>query len=727
MKTRSLTLWLVASGSILATLSACSNGSSPLAPGSSGTPTSKATPKSQLSQAQFASCDALKDYYSDALAEEYFTGYANQRNCFGCDPVALQTVDFAESSDTAAPTAAGASAPSNREVTQTNTQEIGVDEADIIETNPNGTEIYVLRRFPRELLVIETADPANPRILSRTPLSGSRDPRGMFFDVPSQRLAIILDQSFYCILAPAVSDAAFAPSAEFRQGTQIQFFDVSNPAAPRALEEFTTDGYFVDARRIGSRLHLVTQFGFPYPAGLQNDPEFEQLAYRDYPQAYRRQDEAEMARLEPQIRARIRDAVAMMTAAELLPEESTNATGEQTLDCTAVLRPEVKARLGLLLISSIDTDGSALSTLGTINNAWQVYASENALYLLQHSGGWWFDPDQRQQTAIYRFDLSTGNARPGAVGLVDGWVNNSYQLSEYQDHLRVAATEGRYAGPNRRFTQHNHLTVLATGSMNQTAQIADFVSENKQEVIRAVRFLGDKGYVVTFEFTDPLFAFELSNPNQPRLAGQIEIPGFSTYIHPLGTEHLLTIGRAGGVDGQGTGNSYQLQIFDVSRLDQPVQLATASPALGPDDYAFSLAEYDPHAFTFAAQASATTGLLSIPVQIGARDVNNALSGFVAYRIDVAAGANAISEYARIDHKDEPQRQGEGETCPSTRTAPQDGRCSSFAPVIYNEPLRSVIIRESGRTTLLTLSSAKLKSLDASATTAQDLATLPLAE
>lgn len=730
--TRSLFALLLAGG----LLAACS-GSDPL-PGPTATPvptplpsappTSRSTPKSQLSQSAFASCTALRSYYAEALAREYFTGYAYERNCFGCEPATLTPVAQPAEGDMAfspAPTQTG------REVSDTNTQEAGVDEADLVETNPDGTEIYVLNRASRELLVIETADPENLTVLSRTSLDGGRQPRGMFFDAANARLVIVLDQGFFYPLgAPALTDAVYLwPGPDFQAGSELRFFDVSDPSAPGEINRFVTDGHIIDARRIEDRVHLVTQFGFPYPAALFEDQEFQRWAYQDYPQAYFAEDADEMQRLEALIRQRIDAAVAALSAAELLPARSLDGAASQPLACERVLHPEVPSRMGLVVISSLDTDGTDLSELGSINNAWQLYASADNLYLMQSSGGWWFDPAQRQQTAIYRFDISSGSASTApAVGLVDGWLASRFQLGEHEGHLRVASTEGQFVEANGRFAQRNHLSILRSSDMNEVAAIRDFVPEDidpeRGETIRSARFIGARGYVVTFEFTDPLFSFDLSDPANPQLAGLVEIPGFSSYIHPVDEDHLLTIGRAGGEGGQGTGPGFQLQLFDVSDLAAPTLLASASPALGDGDYAFSLAEYEPLAFTFSPAAR----LLSIPAQIGSPDPAHSFSGFMAYRVDASLGADAIREYARVDHKQAPSESDPGAGCPPPR---DDGSvdCGSFAPVIYNEPLRSVIIRETlplPRTTLLTLSDATLKALDASSTEPADLDSLELA-
>jgi len=91
-----------------------------------------------------------------------------------------------------------------------------------------------------------------------------------------------------------------------------------------------------------------------------------------------------------------------------------------------------------------------------------------------------------------------------------------------------------------------------------------------KEDIRSVRFAGDRGYVVTFKKTDPLFVFDLADPNAPKVMAELKIPGFSTYMHMMDDKHLLTI----GYDADDRGNfawftGVMLQIFDVSDMRNP--------------------------------------------------------------------------------------------------------------------------------------------------------------
>ncbi len=119
------------------------------------------------------------------------------------------------------------------------------------------------------------------------------------------------------------------------------------------------------------------------------------------------------------------------------------------------------------------------------------------------------------------------------------------------------------------FETVNHVNVLAenNGSLDVVGQSEDLA---KGERITSARFIEDKGFVVTFRQVDPLFTFDLSNPVNPRVVGELKIPGFSTYMHMMDAQHLLTIGY--DADDQGSFawfTGVRLQIFDVSDMKNP--------------------------------------------------------------------------------------------------------------------------------------------------------------
>jgi len=140
-----------------------------------------------------------------------------------------------------------------------------------------------------------------------------------------------------------------------------------------------------------------------------------------------------------------------------------------------------------------------------------------------------------------------------------------------------------------------------------------------------VRFVGDTGYVVTFRQIDPLYTLDLALPERPRVLGELKIPGYSAYLHPIGDDLLLGVGQDANEEGRPLGT--QLSIFDVSDLRKPTRLHTRHLGQG-----WSEAEHDHHAFLFWPR----TGLVMIPFEQNA----------VGFRVGRSRG---IDPAGRVEH------------------------------------------------------------------------------
>lgn len=162
--------------------------------------------------------------------------------------------------------------------------------------------------------------------------------------------------------------------------------------------------------------------------------------------------------------------------------------------------------------------------------------------------------------------------------MIPGSVLNQYSLSEHVGRLRVASTEDLTR------ESESFVTVL---SGDRLARVGGVGGLGRGERIYAVRFAGEKGYVVTFRQTDPLYTLDLSNPADPRVRGELKIPGYSAYLHPVAEDRLLGVGQDTTEEGRTKGA--QVSLFDVSDLATPRRLAVAD--LG--EYSTSSAEFDP--------------------------------------------------------------------------------------------------------------------------------------
>jgi len=186
-------------------------------------------------------------------------------------------------------------------------------------------------------------------------------------------------------------------------------------------------------------------------------------------------------------------------------------------------------------------------------------------------------------------------------GTVSGYLLSQWSLSEHRGVLRVVSTETpAWWGTGRE--SESFLTTLrpSGGALVQAGRVGEL---GKGERVYAVRFVGDTGYVVTFRQIDPLYTIDLSQPERPRVLGELKIPGYSAYLHPIGEDLLLGVGQ--DADEQGRPQGTQLSIFDVSDLRKPTRLHTRHLGLG-----WSEAESDHHAFLYWPR----TGLVVIPFE-----------------------------------------------------------------------------------------------------------------
>ncbi|MDP3057759.1 MAG: beta-propeller domain-containing protein [bacterium] len=166
-----------------------------------------------------------------------------------------------------------------------------------------------------------------------------------------------------------------------------------------------------------------------------------------------------------------------------------------------------------------------------------------------------------EKTGIVKIDLNKFQIT--ATGAVPGHLLNNFAMDEYKENLRIASTIGsRWGIFNGIGTGEsvNDVTILDK-NLDMIGSVRDL---GKTEQIYSVRFIEDKGYVVTFRQTDPFYVLDLSNPKNPKLAGELKIPGYSSYLHPLDATHILGVGMEG--------NKVKISLFDVSDKNNPVEL-----------------------------------------------------------------------------------------------------------------------------------------------------------
>ena len=253
--------------------------------------------------------------------------------------------------------------------------------------------------------------------------------------------------------------------------------------------------------------------------------------------------------------------------------------------------------LALLDSDAILTDGET------------VYASPTAMYVATSR---WPDPAladdaraPRGSTLIHKLDTSDpSRTTHRASGAVPGFLLNQFSLSEHEGHLRAASTEEPdwWSPPGAEAAQSRSAVTVLGERDGRLVAVGRVGGLGRGERIYAVRFIGARGYVVTFRQVDPLYALDLSDPARPALRGELKIPGFSSYLHPVDDATLIGIGQAATEEGRPVGT--QVSLFDVSDPAAPRRIARREL-----DGDWSEAESDHHAVLYWP----ATGLLALPV------------------------------------------------------------------------------------------------------------------
>ena len=243
-------------------------------------------------------------------------------------------------------------------------------------------------------------------------------------------------------------------------------------------------------------------------------------------------------------------------------------------------------------------------------------------------------------TLIHRFDVSDPDRTTyEASGVVPGYLLNQYSLSEQGGDLRVASTsEPVWWQGAQQSDSESYVTVLRRQGAT-LAPIGRVSGLGKGQRIYSVRFIGDVGYVVTFRQVDPLYTIGLADPTAPKVLGQLELLGYSAYLHPIADDLLLGVGQDATPEGRTKG--VQVSLFAVGDPAHPRLLA--QHALDTDSS--SQVEFDSHAFLYWAPRQ----LVVLPLQVfDTGDGTSSSPGFtgaIALKVD----ASGIAETGRVAH------------------------------------------------------------------------------
>lgn len=448
--------------------------------------------------------------------------------------------------------------------TGTNNQIAGVDEADIIKTDGffiyqlTNNRLRILRAFPVEEAGV---------ILEKT------------FEENAYYYQMFLHDNYLVLLGnrweayqpeddqkpddgePKADEPIGGKSMIWwgKSYQRIVVYDISDRTDIKKVKSLEVEGYGLAARKIDDKIVLVTNKGGYWgmyrgfaegsAEGSADDVNLDEVL-----PSYRVDDE----------KAKLIDATSIKVIG--IPD-STDMTTVTTLSLSEGFETEMEA-----VMAGAATVMATREHLYIAHQKWPQYNQMTGFY------------DGSVMTEIYKFNIENGIELISS-GQVEGYLINQFAMDEYDGKLRVATTTQVYK-QNQEWETENHVFVLDS-AMKQVGHLGNIA---KGETIYSVRFSGDRAYMVTFEQVDPFFVIDLS-ANQPKILGELKIPGFSNYLHTIEGNMVFGIGKDVKVESDGrliTG-ALKISLFDVADELNPKELKNLK--IG-SEYTYSEALYD---------------------------------------------------------------------------------------------------------------------------------------
>lgn len=476
----------------------------------SATSSTKGSSSIGTSSGKLASSDTLEtatDYdevytylqsYQDELDSSSVTGSTDN----GIVMYSTETADSGARTDSSS-SSSDSSTASARAVdtsfSDTNVRTEGVGEADIVKTD--GSYLYTLKANSQEISIVDIRSD-QMKVVSCISLNENFQASEFYLS----------DQKLF-VLGNMQNTQVDSDSKTLYRGscTRIQTYDLADINNPKSIGTVDQSGYYRTSRFKDGYLYVFSDYYI-----------YDTITKKDYP--------------------------------SYVP-----LVGDNLLKQSDIYLPTNHAADQYLVVSSVSASSpdKAADQKAVMSENGEVYVSENNIYIYEYTNSSILADNlaAKNQTILRKLSYNKGKLSGSAQGKVKGYLNDSFSIDEYDNTLRLVTTVTHNAGNS---SQSNAVYVL-DADLKTIGKIEDLA---KDEQVYSARFLGDTGYFVTYEQTDPLFSVDFSDPENPKILGKLKIPGFSEYLHFYSDNLLLGIGM--DTDENGVTNGVKVSMFDIS-------------------------------------------------------------------------------------------------------------------------------------------------------------------
>ena len=448
---------------------------------------------------------------------------------------------------------------------ETYTQVDGIDEADAIKTD-GGNVYYILNgKLYFAKLNNEQVD-----VVKRLKFSSKGD---FHFG------CLYLSEN---ILTAVYSDYS---DKDNNSKTYVKSYDVSDISSIKEISSFSQDGQYNDSRMKDNNLYLVTDYS-PYYYEDIDDIKNADKAVPSY------ECEGKKKCLEP--------------------SDIYKPMGEDYLDYS--------------IVSGLDVtkENMCISSKAYMNTANAVYMNDDNIYIsfvdyssYVNSRIKFGDYSASTKTNVIRFSVSDGNVKLTAGKRISGSVLDRYSMDEYNGYFRIAVTSQNKKGEDK------NSILIFNKDFKKTGEITDIA---KGESIKSAIFEGDRAYVVTYEQTDPLFTFDLSDPSKPEILSELKALGYSTHLRAFKDSLMIGFGVDADKDGFETG--LKLSMYKKNSNGKTTEVDTIS--FGDYNSEFmSDAVYDPKALLIDGEKN----IVAFPFIKYNYDMDSNIRGFKVLSFD----------------------------------------------------------------------------------------------